>query len=107
MAIAMETKILGFISLILYHHCGDLRKIPSSSRKVPKCDIYISASNTAARELGGERVEANLAGGRGSEGTFRLSLISYVTFSTVGQARGLMEQLLYQLKEKDGRLTGT
>lgn len=53
-----------------------------------------------------KKVEANLAGSHGSEGTFRLTLISYVTFSTVVQAQGLMEQLLYQLKEKHGRLTG-
>lgn len=54
-AIATETKLLGFISLILHHHCGEFRKKknPSSSRKVPKRDIYISAVNTAAREPGG------------------------------------------------------
>lgn len=57
MAIAMETKLLGVISLILYHRCGDLRKIPSSSWKVLKRDIYISAINTAADKRG----EANLA----------------------------------------------
>lgn len=51
-AIAMETKLLGFIPLIFYHHCGDLRKIPGSSRKVPKRDIYISAIDAAARAGG-------------------------------------------------------
>lgn len=54
----------------------------------------------------GGRVEANLTGSRFSEGRFRLSLISYVTFSSVVQAQGLMEQLLYQLKEKDRRISG-
>lgn len=60
MAIAMETKLLSFIPLIFYDHCGDLRKISSSSRKVPKRDIYISAIDAAARELEDQRVEANL-----------------------------------------------